>query len=1597
MLALVGTLALLGKVTQAAAPITPNVPPSAPAANPNAPLQSPNSRNPESYNPKSKIQNPKSTSPSVGAWTDIAPFPTALTSPTPVASSLKMKRSGAACFPGNGKCYVLGGRHGVDGEDITVRYIWEYTPGNPGTYVQKTSLLDTDNFVTRYTANMAVAVLTDTTGPRIYAIGGSTLDSNITGQVRAFNPVADTLATITSDPWPANPPRIPGGYAVYNNVMYIFGGFSSLANAGTGGVFTDTWRFDPMAPAGTKWSQMPTANLHLGRAYIAGAALDGKIYAIGGDTWNPSTRQLVPVANVERLDLAQLNPSWSSMNPLPGPRGDMSAWSYEAGTGYEISGSIVIAGGVFPVPDAKAYRYDPATDTWSEWVQLLHPTRNYGAAQLNGTLYAFGGYDYRDNIPSGANFSQRYDATGSTATPTNTPVFSPTATPTPFSTNYNVCAFTGISIVPGTTLVPSSQCDDCIVTVTLPFPYTLYDQTFATVQLSSNGTMGFAFPEGNPVNYCLPSVTAISAIFAYWDDLLTNNTGQGIYTSVSGSAPNRIFNVEWRAQRSAASGGGQVGFEIRLYEGSAQFDIVYGVLAAAGNTATVGVQRDRGSLYTQYSCNTAALSNNTQLLFTLAGGVCPTATPTFTRTITPTFTPTVTGTLPTFTSTPTITNTPCGNADYVISQQAGASIDAGITDTGNHSDDSVTNILLPFAYTLYAQTFTTANVSSNGNIQFVSSSTAFANACLPQSGLDTVILALWDDLRTDTGGGCAAYPGGCGIFTSISGTAPNRVFNIEWRSVLFQPATSVANFEIRLFEGQSRFDVVYGQVDSAGTGATVGVQNGTGSRFTEFECNTGGLSLGEQLIFILPACGTATPTNTGTPPTATPTRSATVTFTRTNTGTVTGTPSPAATCGPGADYVIAQSGGASIDPGVTDIGNHADDLVTAVNLPFPVRLYGVSYTIANISSNGNIQFATTSNSFTNTCLPNGVFDSAILAFWDDLDTRGTGNGIFTSVSGTAPNRILNVEWRVVYINTPTFLNFEIRLYENQDRFDIVYDVIPDGGVSATVGVQRGTGSSFTLYSCNTNSVTQGLQLVFTIPPCASPTPTNTGTPPTNTPTRTLTNTPSPTCAPSNYTMTQSTGASIVPAATDIGNHGDDVVTAITVPFAVQLYGQSFTGMNVSSNGNIQFSTNNTAFNNACLPTNTLNNTILAQWDDLRTDQQGACTSYGSGCGIFTSVSGTAPNRIFNVEWRAIYFTPITQLANFEVRMYESLDRFDIILGQVDQSGSSATVGVQRDTGSLFIQFECNTGGASQGLMLTFQALPCTTVTSTPTSTTIPTNTPTTQFTSTHTRTRTPTVTVTPTCPAATADNTIESFAFNPLDMTITAGSTVRWTNLDSVGHTATSDTGVWDSGIIPHNGQYSFTFTTPGTYTYHCIPHTYMTGTINVVICQSTATPTPGPVLVGHVTWQGPPAQPDARQQQPVTLTLKSSSTEVNYPPQTTDATGHFTVSVAGLPAGTYSWRAKGTKWLATSGSVSITGGPVTSVEMGLLRAGDCDDNNIVNLLDFNILKNTFGRSLGDPTYDPRADFDSNDSITIGDFNFVRLNFGQAGAPPAGP
>jgi plastocyanin len=81
---------------------------------------------------------------------------------------------------------------------------------------------------------------------------------------------------------------------------------------------------------------------------------------------------------------------------------------------------------------------------------------------------------------------------------------------------------------------------------------------------------------------------------------------------------------------------------------------------------------------------------------------------------------------------------------------------------------------------------------------------------------------------------------------------------------------------------------------------------------------------------------------------------------------------------------------------------------------------------------------------------------------------------------------------------------------------------------------------------------------------------------------------------------------------------------------------------------------------------------------------------------------------------------------------------------------------------------------------------------------------------------------------ATDSVSIKNFAFSPATVTVTAGSTVVWTNDDSIQHDITFNGGSIVSNVLNHNDTFSHTFPTAGTYHYICSIHPFMHGTVIV-------------------------------------------------------------------------------------------------------------------------------------------------------------------------
>jgi N-acetylneuraminic acid mutarotase len=324
-------------------------------------------------------------------------------------------------FPANGKFYAMGGRSSdVAGSDFT--HPFEYTPSG-NSWVTKSATYP-DNMVN----NMACGVLTDAGTPYIYCVGGSPGGgTTATDRVFRYNPVTDAITTVAA-PWPgAMGTILPGGFSVFNNKLYILGGFNINVAA-----VRAIYEFTP-SPAGwvLKNSLLPDPN---GLAYIPTATIGNFIYTGGGAEY-PGT--LTDTANSYRYD-----PTADSITTIASiPRATSNT------RGLNFCNKLWVLGGQFPTPSNEVDIYDPAANTWTVSTPMPDARRN-SAMDTDGTnrIWFAGGYDGGGAIvasmfifncpvsPCGASPTPTATATATrtpTATPTATAIATATSTPTP--------------------------------------------------------------------------------------------------------------------------------------------------------------------------------------------------------------------------------------------------------------------------------------------------------------------------------------------------------------------------------------------------------------------------------------------------------------------------------------------------------------------------------------------------------------------------------------------------------------------------------------------------------------------------------------------------------------------------------------------------------------------------------------------------------------------------------------------------------------------------------------------------------------------------------------------------------------------------------------------------------------------------------------------------------------------------------------------------------------------------------------------------------------------------------------------------------------
>jgi hypothetical protein len=263
------------------------------------------------------------------------------------------------------KVYFLGGRL-ADG--TTSGAIWRYDPMT-GQYAQTGQTLPVP--ISNYTVNL----LRDSTGLGLYVFGGRDNNAVMRTEVQVYYPATNSVGIIATDPLPGSG-RIPGGTAVVSNRAFVFGGFDSITT------YNQTYVFNPMGAPGARWNTL--GNLSQARGYILTAVVDGKIYALGGDTWDGVS--LIPQVTTEVFDTANPGAGWNNaaVAEMPMACDEAQAFGFDSAAPNPYRGQIITAGcGQWPNETGDSLLYRVATNTWDvSFPDLIQLRRNHAGAYL---------------------------------------------------------------------------------------------------------------------------------------------------------------------------------------------------------------------------------------------------------------------------------------------------------------------------------------------------------------------------------------------------------------------------------------------------------------------------------------------------------------------------------------------------------------------------------------------------------------------------------------------------------------------------------------------------------------------------------------------------------------------------------------------------------------------------------------------------------------------------------------------------------------------------------------------------------------------------------------------------------------------------------------------------------------------------------------------------------------------------------------------------------------------------------------------------------------------------------------------------------------
>ncbi|NUN09581.1 MAG: T9SS type A sorting domain-containing protein [Ignavibacteriaceae bacterium] len=160
------------------------------------------------------------------------------------------------------------------------------------------------------------------------------------------------------------------------------------------------------------------------------------------------------------------------------------------------------------------------------------------------------------------------------------------------------------------------------------------------------------------------------------------------------------------------------------------------------------------------------------------------------------------------------------NYSFSSSNSTYSEISDGTQSTAT-GDDGGENISLPFTFVYNGIAYNNARISTNGWLEMGISytGTGWLND-LGSTFSKPLLCPLWDDLKRDASSS---------IMYKVSGTAPNRVFTVQWKNSGWSSVSYRVNFQVILFEGTNAVKFSYGAMQAPASGsASIGINDEVG-------------------------------------------------------------------------------------------------------------------------------------------------------------------------------------------------------------------------------------------------------------------------------------------------------------------------------------------------------------------------------------------------------------------------------------------------------------------------------------------------------------------------------------------------------------------------------------------------------------------------------------------------------------------------------------------------------------------------------------------------------------------------------------------------